>query len=219
MPIYSLQHQFLTDTANIQTFQCGDVKGASEQYLFAMNNEMIRTVANTNFFAVPTSDDDSKKRTAVNLPLRFNRNSTTKKYDAYASQQPFVRFGQEFDGAEDNSSFVHKLCTYRLFEDWVERKRPSNGLWVVGFFRSSCISCRSGGRSVGSKKMREMYREPEISSPLDFFCLVIFLLQYLVFANTLTVGLSRLIKKAISNSNYMCSFFSRLSFFAVDFPS
>lgn len=87
MPIYSLQHQFLTDTANIQTFQCGDVKGASEQYLFAMNNEMIRTVANTNFFAVPTSDDDSKKRTAVNLPLRFNRNSTTKKYDAYASQQ------------------------------------------------------------------------------------------------------------------------------------
>jgi hypothetical protein len=51
---------------------------------------MIRTVANANFFTVPTSDDDSSKRTAVDLPLRYNRNSTTKKYDTYASQQPYL---------------------------------------------------------------------------------------------------------------------------------
>jgi len=179
MPIYTLQHQFLTDTPNIQTVQFGNVEGATEQYLFAMNNEMIRTVANANFFAVPTSDDDSNNRTAtVNLPLRYNRNSTTKKYDSYASQQPFAQIdgNGEFDGAKDNSSYVHKLCAYirpdYLRIGWKGCDRAID-IGQLDFSILPAIDVQHEmleWRKINvCEKLRRMYRGVVLSSPLDLF--------------------------------------------------
>ena len=113
LQVFSIQHQFLTNTERIQSVQFHPQGGFAEHYLFALNNDVIQSSSRANFFHVPLSDQDSIVRTAVDLPLRFNQNPTTRKFDMFASTQKIERSqGREFIGAVQNSSYIHKLITY-----------------------------------------------------------------------------------------------------------
>jgi len=114
--VYDVQTQFLTNTEAQQIVQFDGLKsrGCTERYIMCMNQDLISSVADADFFTVPMDaqfatergDDESA------LPLRFHRNPLTKKVDVYASQKPYASMTEDFVGAGFESSYRWKLCTY-----------------------------------------------------------------------------------------------------------
>ena len=48
----------------------------------------------------------------VRFPLRFMKNPVTKRIDVYSTRKPYLSANEDFIGAEEDSSYRWKLCTY-----------------------------------------------------------------------------------------------------------
>ena len=211
---YEVQLQFLTNTASRLTVHF-DGETSSERYLFLHNDDLIRNTYDANFMRLPDDGGDASlpRGDGVRFPLRFMKNPVTKRVDVYSTRKPYLSANEDFIGAEENSSYRWKLCTYvrpeflRVVCDDTTVVRDYGEL---DFSPRPAIDCHRSmithGKGNVQRRIKAMYPHTYTEiAPLELLLSHHFFVPVYQSCNKVSVQLSRPTRHNADNVNYVGS--------------